>query len=81
MAKMFRAVQAFTFVGRRGPRTFRKDDVVSGRDPDFRILPAHLFEPVDDAAARPRLRAAGVTEDAAAEPNARRTVGRPRGRR
>jgi hypothetical protein len=52
---------------------------VDGRDPDYRGR-EHLFEPVELAADRPGLRASGV-EDASAEPNARRSLGRLRGRR
>jgi hypothetical protein len=77
---IFSANQSFCFDSKDGvPRTFRKGTLISDNDPDYKGREA-LFEPVEDAAARPGLRAAGVTEDASAEPNARRSIGRPRRR-
>lgn len=75
MAK-FRATESFTFTGANGkPRVIMKGALVDGRDPDYRGR-EHLFAAVD----RPGQRGPAV-EDATAEPGARRSLGRPRGRR
>ena len=77
---VFRAVESFAFTGRNGvPRVITVGTLMADSDPDFKGK-AHLFEPVEIAAARPGRRMAGV-EDATAEPGARRSLGRPRGRR
>jgi hypothetical protein len=83
---MFRCIEAHAFTGRDGGATHLTDDIMvrvitvgtlmDDRDPNFR---AQFFEPVETAAARPALRAAGVMEDASAAPNAKRRMGRPRG--
>lgn len=72
---MFRATESFTFTGRNGAaRTILKGTLMDGRDPDLKGR-EHLFELAAD---RPGLRGSAV-EDATAEPNARRSLGRPRG--
>jgi hypothetical protein len=77
---IFSANQPFTFTSKNGvPRMFRPGMLMSDDDPDFKGKEA-FFEPVETAAARPALRAAGITEDTSAEPNAKRRMGRPRGR-
>jgi hypothetical protein len=74
---VFRAIEAHAFTGRNGvPRVITVGMLMDDHDPDFR---AQFFESVETAAARPALRAAGVTETATAEPNAKRRMGRPRG--
>jgi hypothetical protein len=71
---VFRAVESFAVTGANGvPRVVTAGTLMDGRDPDFKGR-EHLFELV---AARPGLRASGV-EDASAEPNARRSLGRRR---
>ena len=81
MAKVFRAVEAFAFHGKNGvPRVITPGTLMVDDDPDFKGK-EQFFETVEDAAARPGLRAAGVVEDAEARPNTKRSVGRPRGRR
>lgn len=69
---VYRAVKSFT--GRDG-RVIRRGDLVDDRGPEYRGR-EHFFE----LAARPGRRASAV-EEATAEPNARRTLGCPRGRR
>jgi hypothetical protein len=73
---VFRAIEAHAFTGKDGvPRVITVGTLMDDRDPDFK---RPFFEPVEVAAARPALRAAGITEDATAEPNSRRSLGRPR---
>jgi hypothetical protein len=81
MAKVLRAIESFAFTGKNGvPRVIHVGELVDARDEAYRGK-AHLFEPVEVAAARPGLRRAGLVEEATAEPNRKRSVGRPRGRR
>jgi hypothetical protein len=77
---VFRAIEAFTFTGKNGvPRVFTPGVLMSDDDPDYKGK-EQLFEPVEVAAARPGMQAAGVgVEDASAQPNTKRSV-RPRGR-
>lgn len=76
MAK-YRAIESFAFTGKNGaPRAITVGTLVNGRDPAYKGR-EHLFELAAD---RPGRRASGV-EDASAEPNARRSLGRPRGAR
>lgn len=75
MAK-YQAKESFAFQGRNGPRTIVKGTVVDGRDPDLKGR-ERFFELAGD---RPGRRGSAV-EDASAEPNGRRALGRPRGGR
>jgi hypothetical protein len=76
----YRAIKSFEFTGKNGvSRVILKGTLIDGRDPNFKGK-EQFFEPVELAADRPGLRRSAV-EDATAEPNARRSLGRPRGRR
>jgi hypothetical protein len=80
MAEIRRAIEAFAFTNHTGcPRVITPGVLMSTDDPDYKGKES-LFEPVEVAAARPGLRAAGIVEDTSAEPNAKRSVGRPRRR-
>jgi hypothetical protein len=75
---VFRATQAFAFTDHTGcPRVIHVGELMSDSDPDYKGR-EQFFESVETAAARPGLRAAGITEDASAEPNSKRRMSRPR---
>lgn len=80
---VFRAREPFALAGPVG-RVIRAGDVISDDDPDFKGR-EHLFEPVEESIAVAKARRAGVevltgptSETASAEPNTKRSVGRPR---
>jgi hypothetical protein len=74
---VFPRIQPFAFTDHTGcPRVVHVGELMADSDKDFKGRES-MFEPVETAAARPALRAAGVMEDATAEPNTKRSV-RPR---
>jgi hypothetical protein len=74
---VFRAKESFALTDRNGVRrVVSAGTLMDGRDPALKGR-EHLFELAAD---RPGLRRSAV-EDATAEPNSRRSLGRPRGQR